>query len=163
MKNEIVTFIIVLIIFLYFLELQEPLEPKEIVNEKTILNYSSLFFNYKIIRYPTRVEVIKPEENINVGVVTDPWNLNFGYIPGNGSSVKRYIGILNEDKKYSTVKLKAYGNISSLINFSKNDFVLNESAAVEVILNTTFAEIGNYTGEIDIIIKVPKYDFLVVK
>ncbi|MEM7817044.1 MAG: hypothetical protein QXZ20_03965 [Candidatus Aenigmatarchaeota archaeon] len=157
MKNEIIVFMIVLIVFLYFLSTQEPPEPKDIVSEKEVLNYSSLLFNYKVIRYPTSVEITKPEENINVGLVTDPWNLNFGSIPGNGSSVKRYIAITNLEKKYSTIKLKVYGNISSLISFNKNDFTLNESTAVEVILNSTNANFGNYTGEIDIIIKVPKY------
>lgn len=163
LKKEIIIFAIILIFFLFFIATQEPSEPKEFVTDKTILNYSNLFFNYKIIRYPTSVEIVSPlKENVTIGFVTDPWNLNFGIVPGNGSYVKRFIGITNLKEKYNKIKLKTYGNIAPLVNFSKNDFVLNEneSVAIEVNLYTDTAEFGNYSGEIDVIVKVSKYDLL---
>jgi len=164
MKNKVIIFtvFVVAIIFLYLM-LQEPTEPKEFVNEKEVLNYSNLLFNYKIIRYPTSVEITPfSGGNINLGVVGDLWNLKFGIIPGNNSYVKRYVGITNLEEKYNKVTLKAYGNISPLVNFSRNNFVLNENetSAIEVNLYTDDKEVGNYTGEIDVIIKVPKYDFV---
>ena len=162
LKKEITIAIVILIIFLFIATL-DPSGPTELVNEKNISNYSNLFFDYKIIRYPTSAEIIPAtEENINLGIVTDPWNIKFGVIPGNGSYVKRYINIKNTNGNYSKIKLKVYGNITPLVNFSKNDFVLNEneSVAVEVNLYTESAEFGNYSGEIDVIIKAPKYDFL---
>ena len=161
LKKEIIIVAIILIIFLFIVN-QEPNEPKEFVNVKTVLNYSNVFFNYKIIRYPSSVEIIQPQENVNLGIATDPWNLNFGTIPGNGSYVSRYISVTNLKEKYNKIKLKPYGNITNLLNFSKSDFSLNEneSIAVGITLNTGSTEIGNYSGEIDVIIKVPKYDFL---
>lgn len=162
MKKKIIIFAIVLIIFLFILT-REPAEPKEFVNDKVVLNYSNLFFNYKIIRYPTSVNIVPfTVENIEVGIVTDPWNLKFGDIPGNGSYVKRYVNVKSFEEKYNIIKLKAYGNITPLVNFSKNDFVLgeNESYAIEVNLYTNLFKIGSYNGEIDVIIKVPKYEFL---
>jgi hypothetical protein len=163
LKKEIVIFIIALIILFFFIATIEPPEPKELVNDKVILNYSNVLFDYKIIRYPTSAEIVPiSEKNINIGFVTDPWNLKFGVTPGNGSYITRYIAITNLKEKYNKINLKAYGNVTPLVNFSKNNFVLNEneSVAIEVKFNTDSAELGNYTGEIDIIIKVPKYDFL---
>ena len=160
LKKEITIAIVILIIFLFIATL-DPSGPTELANEKTIANYSNLFFDYKIIRYPTNAEIVPAtEENINLGIVTDPWNIKFGIIPGNGSSVKRYINIKNINGNYSKIKLKVYGNITPLVNFSKNDFILNgnESVAVEVNLYTESAEFGNYSGEIDVTIKAPKYD-----
>jgi hypothetical protein len=163
LKKEVIIVVIVLIILFFFIVTMEPSEPKEFVNDKVILNYTNLLFNYKIIRYPTSAEIVPfTEKNINIGFVTDPWNLKFGNTPGNGSYITRYIAITNLKEKYNKIKLKAYGNITPLVNFSKNNFVLNEneSVAIEVNFNTDSAALGNYTGEIDIIIKVPKYDFL---
>ena len=165
MKKEIIIFAIVIIIFLFFIATLEPPEPKEIIINKTFLNYSNLFFNYKIIRYPTNVEIVSPlESNLIIGIVSDPWNLNFGVIPGNGSYVTRYAGITNLKEKFNKIKLKAYGNITPLVNFNKNNFVLEEntSTAVEVNLFSNYTAFGNYSGEIDVIIKVPKYNFLSV-
>jgi hypothetical protein len=160
---EIIAFVIILFIYLFIIAIQEPAEPTEFVTNKTILNYSNLFFTYKIIKYPTNVEIVSPlKGNVTLGFVTDPWNLNFGIVPGNGSYVKRFISVTNLKEKYNKIKLKTYGNITLLVNFSKNDFVLNESAAIEVNLYTDTAEFGNYSGEIDVIIKVPKYDLLKV-
>jgi len=163
MKKEIIIFTILVVIFLLFILPKELDEPKEFTKEKIASDYSNLLFNYKVIRYPTGAEIVNTAtENIDVGVVTDPWNLKFGTIPGNNSYVKRYVGVTNLKEKYNKVKLKVYGNITPLVNFSKNDFVLdeNESTVVEVNFHTDSAEFGNYTGEIDLVIKVPKYDFL---
>jgi len=163
LKKEITIAIVILIIFLFIATL-DPSGPTDLVNEKVISNYSNIFFDYKIIRYPTNVEIIQPEENVNIGIVADPWNLNFGSLPGNGSYATRYISITNSGEKYNRIKLKSYGNITSLLKFGKNDFTLSENGttAVEVTLNTSSSEFGNYSGEIDAVIKVPKYDFLSV-
>lgn len=162
LKKEIIIFVAFLILFL-FISTRDPEEPKEFVNDKVVSNYSNLFFNYKIIRYPTNVSIVSfTTENIDVGIVTDPWNLNFGIIPGNGSYIKRYMNLNNFREKYNRIYIKAYGNITPLIKFSKNFFSLkeNESTVIEVGLYTDSADLGNYTGEIDVIIKIPKYESL---
>lgn len=162
LKKEFVVFVIVLILVIFLLiATMEPPEPKEFVNDRTVSNYSNIFFNYKLIKYPTSVEIASVgTENVNIGFVIDPWNLKFGVAPANGSSIKRYINIRNLEEDYNKIKLKVYGNISPLVNFSKNDFTLNknESVAIEVTLYTDSAESGNYSGEIDVIIKTPKND-----
>jgi len=161
LKKEIVI-VAVIVILAFFALAREPEEPKDIVNDKVILNYTNVFFDYRIERYPTSVEITSPSGNVTLGFVTDPWNLKFGIVPGNGSYIRRYINIKNSNEKYDKIKLKVFGNISPLVNFSRNEFVLNEneSAVIEVRLKTDSAEYGNYSGEIDLIVKVPKYDFL---
>lgn len=146
-----------------FVATLEPAQPKELVSEQTISNYSNLLFDYKIMSYPTGAEIVPyTGDNIDIGIVSDPWNIKFGIIPGNGSYGKRYISIKNSKGVPSRIELRAYGNISPLINFSANDFVLNQnqSSAIEVSLYTDSAGFGNYSGEIDVISKTPKYGFL---
>lgn len=162
LKREFLFLAVVVILILFLLIITaEPSAPKDFVKEMTVSNYSNIFFNYKMIRYPTEVEIAPAEEeNVNLGFVTDPWNLKFGGVSGNGSYVKRYINVKNSKEEYAKIKLKAYGNIAPLVNFSKSDFVLNEneSTAIEVTLYTDSAEYGNYSGEIDVIIKTPRND-----
>jgi hypothetical protein len=140
-----------------------PFQPKEFVTDMQVINSSSLIFGYKIVRYPTSAEVLSYDGgNLSMGFVTDPWNIKFGSVLGNGTTVKRYISIKNNLEKYSRFSLKAYGNITPMVSFSKNDFVLmqNESAAIEVVFDTGNYSYGNYIGEIDVISKTPKYDLL---
>jgi len=160
LKKEIIIFSALLLVAILIILTGEPPEPENITSEKTTSNYSNLLFDYIIIRYPTNVEIFSYNENSSIGIATDPWNLNFGVIPGNGSFVRRYIGISNSKEKYNKIYIKSYGNITPFLNFSKNYFRIkeNESTAIEVGLYTDSADFGNYSGEIDVIIKLPRYD-----
>jgi len=157
--------VILIFISLFILNsFQEPPEPKEFVKNKTVANYSNLFFKYETLRYPSNVEIM-PLENFNgtiLGFVTDTWNLNFGIIPGNGSFVKRNIELSNLEERNIKIILKAYGNISPLVVFSKNDFILkpDEKVTIDVFLYSKDFKNGNYTGEIDLIAKKSIYNFL---
>ena len=67
-----------------------------------------------------------------------------------------------ESKKVK-VSFEAYGSISQLLGFSGNGIILlpGESATVKVFLKTTNStQVGNYSGEVDVVIQKPKYDFL---
>ena len=129
----VVSIIVVLLLFINN-NLQEPEPPKEFVTNKTIETYSNMFFSYEIIRYPSSVEIVNPNENVTLGFVVDPWNLNFGIVPGNGSYVKRSIDIANLENKNKKVFFKVYGNIMTLIEFSKDDLILkpNEKISINV-------------------------------
>jgi hypothetical protein len=162
MKNAFVAILIIVLIF-FFMASIGPFEPRDFVKEREVLNSSSMLFSYNIIRYPTSAEVLEYNgENISMGFVTDPWNIKFGSVIGNGTTVKRYISIRNVVSGYSRVTIKAYGNISPMVSFSRSNFVLtgNESLAIEVLFDTQNASYGNYSGEIDVVSKTPKYDLL---
>ena len=72
--------------------------------------------------------------------------------------------LVNLGDKDAKVILRAYGNVSEYVGFSKNNFVLHPEDNVTVKINfhpdVSDDTIGNYTGEIDRIIKIPKYGFL---
>ncbi len=140
-------------------------EPKGIVANRTFISYSDLFFNYEITRYPSSVEVapVQPEqEKLLLGISADPWNLNFGIIPAGKNFGKRFVSLVNLKEKDVKIVIKAWGNISSFVKFSKNNFILHpkENVTVEVGFYAEGAEAGNYTGVIDVIVQKPKYDFI---
>jgi hypothetical protein len=141
-------------------------EPKEFVTNKTFVSDSDIFFKYETSKYPSNAEITSSKnlnESITLGFVVDPWNLNFGIVPsGERNLVKRYIELTNSKNESAKINFKVYGNISPQISFSKNDFILqkNEKISIEVYFHTNDAGIGNYSGEIDVIVKRPKYNFL---
>jgi hypothetical protein len=163
MKRIILLASIIAIVFIVF-NMRLPPEPAEFVNNKTVGSFSTIFFDYEIFRYPSNVEIKRVDttkENITLGFATEPWNINFGAIPGNGTFVQRNIVLSNPKSKDFRVILKAYGNVSGMISFSKNDFVLkpNEKASIDISLNSSNMELGNYSGEIDVIVQKAIYNF----
>lgn len=139
--------------------------PKQFVQNQTFAKSSDPFFSYEITKYPSNVEIIPAqyeEQKLKIGFVTDTWNLNFGIIPVTGRGA-RHLKISNSEKIRVKANFKVYGDINSLISFNKNDFILspNESVPIDIFLNTTEkTRPRNYTGEIDVIIKKPNFDFL---
>jgi hypothetical protein len=138
---------------------------EESVINKTVLAYSDLFFDYEVTKYESGAEVTgiySSNKNLTLGVVVDPWNIEFGSIPTGNNTGTRFISLENLKEKESKVSFKVYGNISPFVDFSRNNFILhsNEKTMVEASFYTNSSKIGNYSGEIDVIIKTPKYDFL---
>ncbi len=158
----VLVFLVVAFLFIYS---KEPSVPETFVGNRTIENYSTFFFKYEIIRYPSSVEIMAIE-NINqtavLGFVTDSWNLNFGIIPGNGSYVTRTVELTNKEDVDNRISIVAYGDIAPLVEFSRNDFILKpkEKVSIEIILYSRNSEPGNYSGEIDVLSKKPIYNFL---
>lgn len=155
--------IIILIVFIFFLIISKK-EPEEFVKNRTFVSYSDFFFTYEVIKYPTNITIYSPnsEENLKIGITTDTDNLNFGIIPGNGSYVKRYLNLTNKKEKDAKIIFNVYGNISSLVKFEKNNFILhaNETSLIGIYLHTKSAKYGYYSGEIDVIVQRPKFEFL---
>jgi hypothetical protein len=164
MNKEVVLFVIVVAAIIFYVGYaQGPEEPTSFVDNKTVSNYSTLLFDYEIVRYPSNAEIKQIDsEGIVLGFVTDPWNINFGVNPGNGSYSTRTIKVANKEDKDIKMMLRPYGNISDKIVFDKNDFVLkpNESASINIIFQSRNYEPGNYSGEIDLIAKKAIYNFL---
>jgi hypothetical protein len=164
MKPIVILAIIVLAVIVFGYSLGGPLEPKDFVSNKTYSNYSNVLYSYEILRYPSNVEIMNLDlrkENATLGFVTDSWNINFGSIPGNGTYVKRNVEFSNRKDSPSKIELRAYGNISSHVSFSQNDFILNpgDKVSVDIYLFSNSTKSGNYTGEIDVIAKKAIYNF----
>jgi hypothetical protein len=167
MKYEIIIIIItVFIISAYALVIlnSSKEEVTTFVTERTVSTTEDLLFNYDTIKYPSSAQVVAPIINnttVQLGMNIDPTGINFGIIPGNGSFSKRFVNLTNTEDKDVKVFIETLGPIEPYVNFSMNDFVLRgkEKVVVKVYFYTTEAAIGNYSGEIDIITKKPKYDF----
>lgn len=161
----VVVIILVVLFFLLIFSMSSQPHPKEFATNRTFETRSDLFFNYEITRYPsnTEISVAKPtQEKYILGVVIDPWNLDFGIIPAGDNFGTRFIDLTNLKEKDVKIYFKVYGNISAFVNFSKNNFILRpeENITVETHFYASSAEVGNYSGEIDVIAQRPKYDFL---
>jgi hypothetical protein len=164
MKPIAILALIVLIVLVFGYSAGGPSEPKDYVSNKTYSNYSNILYSYDILRYPSSVEIIDldlKKENVTLGFVTDSWNINFGVIPGNGTYVRRNIELTNRKDSPSKIELRAYGNISTHVSFSQNDFILNpgDKASIDIYLFSNSTNSGNYTGEIDVIAKKAIYNF----
>lgn len=173
MKGKIMVLILIILVSFLFFSLYKGYfsfykgysSPKNFVSNQTFERSEDTFFKYEILKYPTDVEIIKPEprKQTSIGIVVDPYNLRFGRIPTGGNSVNRYVVLVNLQEKKAKVEFNVFGDISPMVSFSDNNFLLNayENVTVTVLLSTTeTTPPGNYSGEIDVVTKRPKYDFL---
>jgi hypothetical protein len=124
-----------------------------------------LFFNYEMTEYPSSAEVssaVPVNNTVTIGVVVDPWNLNFGIIPQGNNYGTRFVDLGNMKENDAKVSFKIYGTIAPFVTFSKNNFMLHskENTTVQLNFNASTAQIGNYTGQIDVVVQRPKYDFV---
>lgn len=138
-----------------------PQTPTALVTNQTLATDENMLFSYEINRYPARVQISNASgQNITLGFALDPGSIDFGIVPRGGNMGKRFITLQNVAEEQSKITLTAYGNIAPMVKFSDNNFLLQKGAPkpIEIILQTqNGTELGNYTGEIDIIVKKPKY------
>jgi hypothetical protein len=163
MKLKIIILVVVLILVLFFLSKNIRLSVKGFVTNATFDKSEDPIFKYEVIKYPCNFEIkkIRPQEEILIGVTVETWNLNFGTIPA-GNRARRYIVLTNNKDERVKVNFNVYGNITPMISFSKNNFLIskNENLTITVSLITTnTTSPGNYSGEIDVVTKIPKYNF----
>ena len=163
--KKLVIVVILLVIFLSGLLFYKWPAPKiGFVTNMAIDRSENPLFLYETIKYPSNVEIIPSESSTShrVGITGDPWNVNFGVLQP-GINGKRFINVANYKELPYHVKLVSYGNISPMISFSENDFILykGDEKKITVFLNSSlFTGAGNYTGEIDIISENTNIPFL---
>lgn len=139
--------------------------PEVFANEMDFYNHSDIFFNYEIWRYHSNVtvsELTMQNESVTLGVVVDPWNLNFGIIPSGNNSGARVIEFDNMKENPAKVYVEVYGNLTPHVETSNNNFIIQpkENVVIDLIFEARNAAPGNYEGEIDVIIQKPKYSFI---
>jgi hypothetical protein len=147
-----------LIIFLLFAI--QRFRAEEFVWNVTRIQKKTPFITYEITRYPSNISIVAVN-NISLGFVTDPWNLNFGKVT-KGGNITRYISIKNKEEKKVLVKLEGKGNISKILSFEKNKFILNggENINISITAVTKDVDVGIYAGEVDVTIEKPNFDFI---
>ena len=134
--------------------LNAPVQSSDMVAERTVVEHSDMFFTYTTVRYPARMEVLsptRPDANLTFGVNAGSDVLDFSRLEA-GGSVKKYINLSTTDGIVSRILVVSKGSISPLVAFDKNDFMLNGDASIGVTASAGSFP-GNYTGEVDVIIK----------
>jgi len=157
---SILTLVGAFILFL-FLPINEP--PNTFVENRTVSHKDSIFFKQDTVRYPAKA-IVKNltfvDNKVKIGIASQTYELNFGEIPIE-VVVRKTILLKNNEMRPVKVKFAIFGNITPYIELDENYIILEplESREIEVKLNAT--TIGEFNGELDVIVKSPKYDFLV--
>lgn len=126
-----------------------------------------ILFTENIIRYPASVNITKVNtseinmsQNIStrLGLAPTADDINFGNILLYMRST-RVLTLTNNGKKAAKVKIYAYGNISDMLIYKKERIIEpNSESRIKLMLNATTP--GIKKGEIDLVIKSPKYFFV---
>jgi len=144
-----------LFVFIFLLPLTTCQE--NYVDKVSVENKENLIFVYEIVRYPAKIDVMNLDKsNLKLGVSVDPTIIDFGRIY-EGMSGKRYINIFNNKDFIYKATLSSRGNISSMIEFEKNNFLIKERETLNISVTAKPINPGSYTGEIDVVLKRMKY------
>ena len=119
-----------------------------------------MLFECGKIGYRSAANVTPPSLEIGFGPGKD--DLVFGEIP-KGSNAKRFITIAGSEQSRIKVKLMSFGNISTYIRFSADDFILGLGESKDITIefrSDPEMDEGYYTGGITLIKINPKYDLV---
>jgi hypothetical protein len=159
MKKLIIVIALLLIFGILFVYPKTPKTTARFITNRTFERSEDAFFTREIVMYPSNVKIISPDNpsNLDIGIVGDPWNLNFGVLPV-GVNGKRFVNVANYREITSKVKLVCYGDICSKVTFDKNNLILHEGdeEKITVTLNASSSVPGEYSGEIHIVSDIPK-------
>lgn len=149
------------LLFLIFSGQQGPgTEPGTAVGKTTI---SSDAFNvYETTSYRSSAKVIEQvvvEKAVSIGISSGTGSIDFGEIPAGSNYARREISLANLEAAPASIYLSAEGDISPHVSFERNGFVLGggANATVGVFFSAQSAEVGDYSGEMTVQIKRPKY------
>jgi hypothetical protein len=118
---------------------------------------SGLFFKEELTEYPAKASVA--ENKSKVGISADVFHLDFGVLPVGVNSTK-ILEIKNNDNNKARIFLTSTGNISEMISFGKNDFILEGYEETRVSIKAEARELGDYSGKILITVKKPNFGWL---
>lgn len=146
----IIAVFVLLIMLLPFLS-YGPVEIKEVENVTTEFS-DNFMFREERWYYPMKGMVVEMQnETIPIGVAGQKYELNFGSIPQNSTSIK----IINFGSEgMAKVEFYSTGNISSFVTLPENFYIRNKES--EIKINFNGSHLGNFTGTLLIRNVVPK-------
>ncbi|MFH1834962.1 MAG: hypothetical protein ABH851_02105 [Methanobacteriota archaeon] len=134
-----------------------PGDPGDYVENITVTDGGNLLFKEKIMRYPSKIGVVTFEvgKNIRMGFATQPNELNFGLL-SQGMSAHKFIELQNNEVYPTKIHVVPYGGVKDFVVLNEKEVVLEpgEKKSVQITMNAT--EVGEYVGEIDLVIRTPK-------
>jgi hypothetical protein len=118
--------------------------------------YENLFFRFNVWSYPVKMYVpTEKNKTIYLGVSVEKDEINFGIVPFN-SKVVKFINITNNNDKEIEVKIICKGNITKFLKFQQT-FKLKPKEVKTIRVEADAKELGNFTGEINVITIIPKF------
>lgn len=132
---------------------------EEYVKNATITKDEDALFVYQTFRYPAQIEIVEANTTgMKVGISGDTWRLDFGKIYET-MGVKKYISLVNPEENEYKIKMSSIGNISQLVSFGKNNFIVEKGTSMNISVSVKGTASGNYTGEVVATLKRFKYHF----
>ncbi|HIE34562.1 MAG TPA: hypothetical protein EYP86_05425 [Candidatus Altiarchaeales archaeon] len=159
----LVSIIIISFILIFFSMLTEEFpEPDNIVDKQGTLRYDTTLFKVYIVRYPVQGTIVPftvENKTLKIGISADRDKLNFGVLPQT-LSVRKFLNLKNREDSKARICVRTYGTIRDFVNITEDTFILEKEEYREVQLTFSGDRVGNYTGEIDVITKKMRYDFM---
>lgn len=135
-------------------------EAEKIVAERS----ENIFFEKHIIRVPAKgaiiPRIVDNNGTITAGVSVDSDRLDFGRIQSNLSGITRLVNITYPFNTGSVkICVMSQGDIQKFLETPNREFVMSSGEKREVAIRFSGSAIGNFTGEVDVLAKKPKYGF----
>ena len=115
---------------------------------------TGFFVSEKTMEYPVSVRVT--EQAGNIGLALEEHELDYGIVP-QGSLVTKYISINNRGGP-AKIRMAVIGNISGFVSFDRNNFILEGSQNISIILDAQ--EPGNFSGVLKVSAAKPRHGWL---
>ena len=151
--------IVVLVGLFYLIYSDTVPEPATLISEQRREIITTSFFVNEVVRIPTSANVTKPDSSsgiIKVGIDPGTDALNFGRVFAD-MPVRKYLELENKEGYNVRVCTRKYGHISPYLNSSVDSFILESGEERDVMVSFVGKELGHYEGEVDIVIRKPKY------
>ncbi|HEX33027.1 MAG TPA: hypothetical protein ENG01_01270 [Candidatus Aenigmarchaeota archaeon] len=153
MKRVILPVVVIIIIAIAIVMSPFYVPPSDYVKNVTTYQKKGPFYMLLVYRYPVKANVTDVGERANIGVSTDKDRINFGSV-SKTLVVRKFLVIKNYENKTADVSLYIYGNVSAYAEIMENHFKLAPLSNKTVELKFNATDIGYYTGELDVVMRV---------
>ncbi len=148
----------------YFLIIKDNVpEPDSLARKYSRKLTNTTFFSRDIVRFPSSANVTpanRSDKVLKVGVDPSTGSLNFGrmYVD---MPIRKFIDVGNHEDIDVKICVMKYGQIAKYINASRDSFVIKPGEQRKIQISFVSDEIGYFEGEVDIVIKKPRYKELI--
>ncbi len=130
--------------------------PKQLSDEPSVVVRDFLVFTEEITSYPAKVTFIKNSKRI--GISSDVDKIDFGIV-ATGTKVRKKIFLFNNNPCSVRVYIIPRGSIAEVVE-AERSFTLRPFENKTVELTAFSLKEGNYTGEIEVLIRKPRFGWL---
>lgn len=137
--------------------------PQDYVEKNSKEGSNGMLVTNTIVRYAVRANVTPlnlSNRNLTVGVASQTDELNFGNVPKN-ITIRKFININNSEPGPVRVCIVKRGDIADRMFITQGDtMTIGGGGSREIELNFNSTEVRTYRGELDIVVRKPRYGLL---